>query len=652
MKRELCVWIAAVLLAGSLWGCGRAAAGTESSGKGEGVQTPAEPAEASENVPEVHVPEVHVPGEIRTIPDAYFRTSDKPGKLEDLEYNTWESFSYEDKTTPLTKHAMVYLPYGYNEKKKYDIFYLMHGGWSDHTTALGTPDRPSNLKNAIDHAMEDGKLEPVIIVCPTYNNTNASGLDSNNFSLALQLTDQYHQELLQDLMPAVEGKYSTWAAGTTPADFRASRDHRGFGGFSMGSVTTWHTFQYDLDYFRYFLPMSCGTTLDDEKIWKAAGGHDPSDYFVLIMTGTEDFAYSYENDRTEKMADSDYFTSVDTNPAGNFAYRVKKGYSHDETASTEYTLNGLEAFFGKQKLTGQETAGGKKGGVYTEKSRISRVMADAALGNAARLLFPVNSGYWSGDTLKDLQLTWYNDIDPEMTVDIVNTLHDRAAAGETVFYDIYTDEEKKEDPDKENTGLFFFRGKPGAKTAIVNAGGGFVYVGAMQDSFPVALTLSRMGYNAFALIYRPDAETACEDLARAVAFLEDHAEELQIDMQGYSLWGGSAGARMADWVGTYGTAEFGEKKYPGPGTIVMQYTGLSEVTGNEPPTYACVGTADGIASSRVMQQRIRAIRENGTPAEIDVFKGLPHGFGLGTGTVAEGWINHAVDFWEENTDRN
>lgn len=27
-------------------------------------------------------------------------------------------------------------------------------------------------------------------------------------------------------------------------------------------------------------------------------------------------------------------------------------------------------------------------------------------------------------------------------------------------------------------------------------------------------------------------------------------------------------------------------------------------------------------------------------------KGLSHGFGLGTGTVAEGWLDKAVKFWE------
>lgn len=105
---------------------------------------------------------------------------------------------------------------------------------------------------------------------------------------------------------------------------------------------------------------------------------------------------------------------------------------------------------------------------------------------------------------------------------------------------------------------------------------------------------------------------------------------------------------MAAWLGNYGTESFGEKKYPRPSAVIMQYTGLSEVTGNEPPTYNCVGTSDEIANYRVMQGRINKIKENGTDAEIEVFEGLPHGFGLGEGTKAEGWINNAIKFWERN----
>lgn len=157
--------------------------------------------------------------------------------------------------------------------------------------------------------------------------------------------------------------------------------------------------------------------------------------------------------------------------------------------------------------------------VYTTESKISDVIHDPVFGDFGRLLFPVDGGYWSGETLRQLRLTWYSHIDPAKTVEIVNYLHGQAAAGQTVFYPIYTAEEIATDPAKADTGLFFFRGEPGARFAICNAGGGFAYVGAMHDSFPHALELSKKGYNAFALIYRPGAQTACEDLARAISFI-------------------------------------------------------------------------------------------------------------------------------------
>ena len=127
---------------------------------------------------------------------------------------------------------------------------------------------------------------------------------------------------------------------------------------------------------------------------------------------------------------------------------------------------------------------------------------------------------------------------------------------------------------------------------------------------PCAGTVEK-GVQCFALIYRPGAQTACEDLARAIAFIHENAEELEVDVSGYSLWGGSAGARMAAWLGSYGTAAFGEADYPKPGAVIMQYTGLSEVTGAEPPTYACVGTSDGIAYYGTMEDRIQTDTETG-----------------------------------------
>ena len=296
-------------------------------------------------------------------------------------------------------------------------------------------------------------------------------------------------------------------------------------------------------------------------------------------------------------------------------------------------------------LTGCGSGGTNDMSRATTDTRLNDIITNPAFGDYGRLIFPVNESYYSGETLGTLRLTWYSYINPARTVDIVNYMLDEVREGRQIFYRIYPED----DPRARNTGLFFFRGRLGAKFAVCNAGGGFVFVGAMHDSFPHALELSRKGYNAFALIYRPGADTACEDLANAIAFIHEHAQDLGVDASGYSLWGGSAGARMAAWLGTFGTEAFGVKAYPRPSAVIMQYTGLSEVTGSEPPTYACVGTSDGIASYRVMQRRINAIKANGTDAEIEIFAGLPHGFGLGEGTAAEGWIDNAVSFWERHS---
>ena len=240
----------------------------------------------------------------------------------------------------------------------------------------------------------------------------------------------------------------------------------------------------------------------------------------------------------------------------------------------------------QQEPAQQEPAQREPTGPFTADTPVEAVLQDGAFGDYGRLLFPVDTGYWSGDTLGELQLTWYNNIDPEETVEIVNTLWQRAEAGETVFYGIYTEAEKAQDPDKADTGLFFFKGEAGAPFAVCNAGGGFAYVGAMQDSFPHALELSKRGYNAFALIYRPGA--------------------------------------------------FGEEDLPQPAAVVLQYTGHAEYTPEDPPTFACVGESDWIANWRTMERRLQALQDLGIPTEFHHYPGLPHGFGLGTGTVAEG----------------
>lgn len=284
-----------------------------------------------------------IPDELAQIPKEYLEPASEQGTVERMHYQTYESMRYDEQTMQLDKTAYIYLPYDYSEDKKYNVLYLMHGGWSNETTYLGTPEEPHELKNILDHAIQDKNMTPVIVVCPTYNNTSPE--DSADYGLALRLTDNYHNELINDLIPAVEGKYSTYAEGTSAQELINSRSHRAFAGFSMGSVTTWHTFQYCMDYFRYFLPSSGNLTSDGAYMEQLVtdAGYGPKDFFIYAMSGTEDFAYGAFTNQIQAMLDAPggiFMDAVSEND-GNLAYRVQEGNAHDGDAALQYIYNGL-----------------------------------------------------------------------------------------------------------------------------------------------------------------------------------------------------------------------------------------------------------------------------------------------------------------------
>jgi len=70
-------------------------------------------------------------------------------------------------------------------------------------------------------------------------------------------------------------------------------------------------------------------------------------------------------------------------------------------------------------------------------------------------------------------LPYHNHVDPKIVVGAINHMIDEIKDGKTIFYDFYTEQQKQEAPTKKATGLFFFRGKPGAPFAIVCPGGAF-----------------------------------------------------------------------------------------------------------------------------------------------------------------------------------
>ena len=93
-------------------------------------------------------------------------------------------------------------------------------------------------------------------------------------------------------------------------------------------------------------------------------------------------------------------------------------------------------------------------------------------------------------------------------------------------------------------------------------------------------------------------------------------------------------------------AAYGRADIPQAAAVIMQYTGYSAASRKDAPTYASVGTNDGIASWRTMWSKLETLISYGIPTEFHACEWLSHGFGLGTMTAADGWINDAVAFWE------
>lgn len=244
-------------------------------------------------------------------------------------------------------------------------------------------------------------------------------------------------------------------------------------------------------------------------------------------------------------------------------------------------------------------------------------------------------------------LPYHQHVDARDVVAGVNRLIDDAGAGHRVFIDLYSPAEKARDPTKADTGLFFLRGQPGAPFAVIAPGGGFSYVATVHEGLPYGLAINRHGFNAFVLRYRvgQGSTAATEDLAAALSTVFRHAPELQVGTEGYSLWGSSAGARMAAAIGSHGSARFGGDPLPKPSTAVLAYTGHSDTSADEPPTFVVVGEHDLIAPPAAMQRRVRALEQAGVMVAYREVPGLGHGFGLGTETAAQGWIDDAVRFW-------
>ena len=220
--------------------------------------------------------------ELWAVPEQFdAQTPAQAGTVEELVYQT-KAYATDGRT--VEKRALVYLPYGYDESRPYNILYLMHGTGDDENYWLSTH---AYNKTMLDNMIASQTIEPLIIVTPTFyvEDDCVDDLD--------RLTYSFREELRNDLMPLVESRYSTYAESCDEEGFTASRDHRAFAGLSRGAVTTYHSVLCgSLDYFSWFGTFSGSRTGADyfrQNIQSEKFADYPIHY-LYVSSGNFDFA--------------------------------------------------------------------------------------------------------------------------------------------------------------------------------------------------------------------------------------------------------------------------------------------------------------------------------------------------------------------------
>lgn len=273
------------------------------------------------------------------------------GRVVRFDYET-RNHREEDGRT-YQKSALVYLPAGYDETKAYDVLYLMHGGGDSPAWFLGGEGSGSPITRMIDRMIDSGELQPLLVCALSYYTEYCGDATENCRSFPLELT--------RDVMPAFETKYRTHALSADAAGFAASREHRAFGGFSMGGLTTWSVFENCLADFAYFVPMSgdCWEygvkgggshpreTADYLAERVLAGGWTKDDFKIYAGCGDRDIAHPNLTPQIEAMKErGDVFVMAENFADGNLWHCVCENGWHDVHTVTRILYNALPKLFG------------------------------------------------------------------------------------------------------------------------------------------------------------------------------------------------------------------------------------------------------------------------------------------------------------------
>lgn len=262
------------------------------------------------------------------VPAEYTEPCAHPGTVVRIDYPARDYLAGAN----ITKPAFVYLPYGYDEAsdQEYDVLYFMHG-WMMQAQDLYADE--FHIKELFDHLIENGDTRPFIAVGLTFDAENrAQSYERSVEELAL-----FHYELRQYAVPYLEKQLSTCADDTSPLGLRRSRSHRAFAGFSMGAVTCWHQFIFNLDFIRSFIPVSADSWIKGSnggmvrtdatvnELVKAIhrNGLGLKDYFIYAGIGTIDPMYTQMDTQVQEMMKRQEFA------AENMVYGIMENGYHN-----------------------------------------------------------------------------------------------------------------------------------------------------------------------------------------------------------------------------------------------------------------------------------------------------------------------------------
>lgn len=224
------------------------------------------------------------------IPTKYItRRFSECGTIETISYTTYDYFG---DGAEIEKYANVYLPYGYDKEKKYNVLYLMHGIGGDENEWGMTGDT-SRVKIIMDNLIYNEDIEPFIVVTPN----GRSSADFANRSSDHNSFYEFGKELRNDLIPYIESHYATYGqSGENDYDMKTDRAHRAMAGLSMGGMQTINIGMCEcLDIISYFGAFSAApTSYKGEDIVKAIDTQFPDEeilYFYNICGTNDSIAY-------------------------------------------------------------------------------------------------------------------------------------------------------------------------------------------------------------------------------------------------------------------------------------------------------------------------------------------------------------------------